>query len=266
MLLDSFTVIAQLINFLLLIWLLKRFLYRPILRAIDSREQRLRSEQEQARQQQQHAQQQQQQLTAELENLEIEKQAILTGSRQQAKQQSEQWLEEQRQQIEEQRRRWQQQLCQDQQAVQRQLVEHGQRALIDSLRRILTELADQPLEQQVCQVFVTQLRTLPAEQHQQLAHALSQPGSPPLIHSSFALTAPQQQRLRELLKQQWGCQNVTFNQDPGLICGLELATDDHKVSWSIANHLDHLQQQLQTQLLQNRICNKPSGEQPGEES
>ena len=36
-----FTVAAQVLNFLILVWLLKRFLYRPILHAIDVREQRI---------------------------------------------------------------------------------------------------------------------------------------------------------------------------------------------------------------------------------
>ena len=41
MLIDWFTVIAQVVNFLILVWLLKRFLYRPILNAIDAREKRI---------------------------------------------------------------------------------------------------------------------------------------------------------------------------------------------------------------------------------
>ena len=38
MLIDWFTVSAQAVNFLILIWLLKRFLYKPILGAMDARE------------------------------------------------------------------------------------------------------------------------------------------------------------------------------------------------------------------------------------
>ncbi len=41
MLIDWFTVIAQVANFLILVWLLKRFLYHPILNAIDAREKRI---------------------------------------------------------------------------------------------------------------------------------------------------------------------------------------------------------------------------------
>ena len=44
MLIDWFTVAAQILNFLILVWLLKRFLYKPILDAIDAREKRIITE------------------------------------------------------------------------------------------------------------------------------------------------------------------------------------------------------------------------------
>ena len=44
MLIDWFTVGAQALNFLVLVWLLKRFLYQPILDAIDAREKRIAKE------------------------------------------------------------------------------------------------------------------------------------------------------------------------------------------------------------------------------
>jgi F-type H+-transporting ATPase subunit b len=44
MLIDWFTVGAQVLNFLILVWLMKRFLYQPILDAIDAREQRIAAE------------------------------------------------------------------------------------------------------------------------------------------------------------------------------------------------------------------------------
>src|SRR5450631_1161046 len=44
MLIDWFTVGAQAINFIILVWLLKRFLYKPILDAVDAREKRVAAE------------------------------------------------------------------------------------------------------------------------------------------------------------------------------------------------------------------------------
>ncbi len=44
MLIDWFTVLAQAVNFLILVWLMKRFLYHPILNALDARERRIAAE------------------------------------------------------------------------------------------------------------------------------------------------------------------------------------------------------------------------------
>ena len=41
MTIDWFTVGAQIVNFIVLVWLLKRFLYKPVLAAIDAREKRI---------------------------------------------------------------------------------------------------------------------------------------------------------------------------------------------------------------------------------
>ena len=48
MLIDWFTVIAQIVNFLVLVYLLKRFLYKPIIKAMDGREQRIAGRLEEA--------------------------------------------------------------------------------------------------------------------------------------------------------------------------------------------------------------------------
>src|ERR1019366_2552120 len=44
MLIDWFTIGAQALNFLILVWLLKHFLYKPILNAIDAREKKVAAE------------------------------------------------------------------------------------------------------------------------------------------------------------------------------------------------------------------------------
>src|ERR1022692_208179 len=44
MLIDWYTVGAQALNFVILVWLMKRYLYKTILRAIDAREKRIAAE------------------------------------------------------------------------------------------------------------------------------------------------------------------------------------------------------------------------------
>ena len=54
---DYFTTIAQIINFLILVYLLRRFLYRPILKSMDEREQKIISRLKEAEQKKKDAEQ-----------------------------------------------------------------------------------------------------------------------------------------------------------------------------------------------------------------
>ena len=54
-----FTVIAQVINFLILVWLLKKFLYKPILNAVNDREKKISDELKDAASQKEAAQKEQ---------------------------------------------------------------------------------------------------------------------------------------------------------------------------------------------------------------
>ena len=59
-----FTVIAQLFNFILLVWLMKRFLYAPILAAIDEREKKIKAQLNDAKAQKSEAKKEQEEFNA----------------------------------------------------------------------------------------------------------------------------------------------------------------------------------------------------------
>jgi len=77
MLIDWFTVVAQAVNFLILVWLLKRFLYRPVLAAIDAREQKIATQLAQATQREAQAQTEREEFQRRNETLAREREAIL---------------------------------------------------------------------------------------------------------------------------------------------------------------------------------------------
>ena len=72
MLIDWFTVLAQIINFLILIYLLKRFLYGPIIRAMEEREKKMVADQDRAK----NAEKEAERMSSELER---ERQAARGG-------------------------------------------------------------------------------------------------------------------------------------------------------------------------------------------
>ena len=77
---DWVTVLAQIANFLVLLWLLKRFLYRPILDGIDAREAEIAKRMAAAEQAQQAAKEAESQYVKQRAQLVSEQDALLVNA------------------------------------------------------------------------------------------------------------------------------------------------------------------------------------------
>ena len=96
MLIDWFTVIAQIVNFLILVGLLKYFLYGRILRAMDQREDRIASRLTEAEQREQEAEDERRHYQARQKDLEEKQSDILAEAREKAEAERKRLLDEAR--------------------------------------------------------------------------------------------------------------------------------------------------------------------------
>ena len=88
-----FTVVAQAINFLILVWLLKRFLYKPILHAIDEREKGIAAQLAEAEAQKAEAQQERDDFQHKNEAFDQARAALLKKAEDEAKAERQRLLE-----------------------------------------------------------------------------------------------------------------------------------------------------------------------------
>ena len=103
---DWFTVIAQIINFLILVALLKRFLYGPIIRAMDDRERRIASRLEEANRREQEAQEEIAAYRARREELEDAREDALARAREEAEKTRHELITSARAEIREMQQQW----------------------------------------------------------------------------------------------------------------------------------------------------------------
>src|SRR5450631_2538240 len=96
MLIDWFTVAAQVVNFLILVWLLKRFLYRPILDAIDAREKQIAKELADADAKKAEAQKERDEFQRKNEEFDQQRAALLTKATDEANAERQRLLDETR--------------------------------------------------------------------------------------------------------------------------------------------------------------------------
>src|SRR3970040_1859513 len=97
MLIDWFTVSAQVVNFLILVWLMKRFLYQPILHAIDAREKRIARELADADGKRAEAEKERDEFQHKNEEFDQQRAALLSKARDEAQAERQRLLDEARQ-------------------------------------------------------------------------------------------------------------------------------------------------------------------------
>ena len=160
MLIDWFTVIAQVINFLILVWLLKRFLYRPILDAIDAREKSIAAQIADAQAQQIVAQKQQDEYQSKNAMFDKEHDKRMTQVMEDAKTERIKLLDLARSESDDLRKKLQQALVNEQHSLNEDLVRRARDEVFAIARKTLSDLAGISLEERMTDIFIARLREL----------------------------------------------------------------------------------------------------------
>ena len=245
MLIDWFTVAAQSINFLLLVWLLKRFLYQPILSAMDAREQRIARQLQDAEAQKHEAEGQSRGLRAANEEFERQKQALLDQAKAEAEATRERLTEEARAEIEARRLRWRESLREEENALQAEITSCVQEEIMAISRHALHDLAGIELEQQIAAAFVCRLKKLDDHEREHLASDVKISEKPMMIRSAFDLPPAIRLEIESVVREVLGPHlTVGYERVPGLIAGVELSSGGRKISWSISGYLSALEKRL----------------------
>lgn len=241
MLIDWFTVAAQVVNFVILVFLLKRFLYKPVLNAIDERETRIADTVKNAEIQRSAAEAEREMYLKKNEEIDAQSDDLMNQAREAAKAEGERLLEEERQAADASREKWQIALKSEQQRLGDDVVRRIQDEVFAISRQVLTDLTDMALEERMVEVFDRRLRMAKNSASDSLAKILRPAPESILVRSAFDLSDTQQATLRETFTEVFASDiKVKFESEKNLVGGIELIADGRKIAWTIANYLTEL--------------------------
>lgn len=254
MLIDWFTVAAQIFNFLILVALLKRFLYGPITRAMDAREAGIATHIKEARRQAEGAQQERRALEEKNRVLEERRAALLEAARQEAAKEGQALLRQVREDVHHKRLVWEEALQRDQSAFQNQWRRLAGAQFLRLAREALRALSGVELEEQMLRVFLQRWRDLPENEWQDLAAAIRRSGLRITIGSSFEIPQESRAILEQAVQRRLGSL-CTFHYETAavLVCGIELTAGGLKVGWSLRDYLRDLEEDLNLALDQKTL-------------
>ena len=238
MLIDWFTVAAQALNFLILVWLLKRFLYKPILNAIDAREKRIATELADADAKKAEARQERDEFIRKNKEFDKQRTALLTKAEDEATAERQRLLTKARKESDTLRAKWQEALRNEHRRLSEELTRRTREEVFAIARKTLTDLATTSLEEQMTDAFILRLGELSPGQRVELKSAFAAASTPAIVRSTFRLPTPQRRAIEGVLKDVLAIETqVQFETAPDLVSGIELTANGHKVGWSIGHYL-----------------------------
>src|ERR1022692_253982 len=242
MLIDWFTVGAQVLNFLILVWLLKHFLYKPILNAIDAREKRIAAELADADAKKTEAQKERDDFQNKNKVFDEQRSALLGKAADEAKVERERLLDEARKAAESLRATQATALRNDHARLGSEITRLAKNEVFGIARKTLADLATVSLEERVGEVFTRRLREMDGKAKALLGAALKSSSEPAVVRSTFDLGAAQRAAIQNALNETFSAEiRIGFETSPDLISGIELTTNGQKVAWSIADYLASLE-------------------------
>ena len=243
MLIDWFTVCAQALNFLILVWLMKRYLYRPVLDAIDTREKRIAAELADANAKKAEAQKDRDEFQHKNEEFDHERAALLSKATDEAQAERQRLLDEARKAAEALSSKRRETLRNEERSLHQAISRRTQQQVFAIARKALTDLATVSLEERLGEVFTRRLREMDGKAKEGLGAALKTASDPAVVRSTFDLPADQRAAIQNALNETFSAEiRIQFETAPELIAGIELTTNGQKVGWNIADYLASLQQ------------------------
>jgi F-type H+-transporting ATPase subunit b len=242
MLIDWFTVGAQAINFLILVWLLRRFLYKPILNAIDARENKIAAELADADAKRAEASKERDEFQHKNQEFDQQRAALLSKATDEAKIERQRLLKAAGVAADALTVKRQEALRSDAEHLDQSISRRALGEVFAITRKTLTDLANASLEERMAEVFTRRLRTLNGQGKIGLGEALKTASDPALVRSAFDLPGEQRATIQNAVNETFSADiHLRFETAPDLVSGIELTTNGQKVSWSIADYLTSLE-------------------------
>lgn len=237
---DWITVAAQIVNFLVLIWLLKRFLYRPILDGIEAREAEIAARMGEAAAVRELAEAKEAEYKAQIAELSASRAEMLEAARRDAEAERDALLAEARALLA--REQAEREAHRAEQAARYTADLHlaGAEALLALTRKALADLADETLERRIVLHAAGRLEGM-TDALQEAAGETREA----VVLTRDPLPEDVQARLRDDLAAILKGVTLRFESDPSLSPGLNLRLGGAQVGWTIDSYLNGLQAALE---------------------
>jgi len=246
---DWFTFAAQIVNFLILLALLKRFLYGPILKQIAARETEIASRFDRASEERSAAEATKLGFEFRMEELSHTKQKLLAEAADEVERWKSEHISEAKAEVADSRADWFHELNRERQQLQDRLLEKYRTHALKLAEGVVGCLADSQGQSVVVDAFIRHLQKAEDTPRFAAGNHRGEAEHSTIVRSAFELSDAQQTEVRDaLVVAGVHPARIQFRRDESLICGIEVRTEDHEVSWNARDSLSFLANEFSREL------------------
>jgi len=240
-----FTLIAQIINFLVLMWLLKRYLYKPILKAIDERENKIVAQLKDAEAKKAEAEKERDEFNKKNETFDRQKKELMQKAILESNVEGQKLKEQARNEANTLKAKLEKNVQDSQENRNREIAQKIEQEVVAVARKTLGELSSVSLEEQTVNTFIKKIDALKEDEKEKFISTLTSGKNPILVQSAFKLSTTQQNEIQQSVNAVLAKESqFQFKIEPELISGIELAANGYKLSWSISEYINSLEKSM----------------------
>lgn len=249
---DLVTLIAQIINLLILLFLLRKFLYLPVMRAVEARQKAVADELQAAEEAQKHAQNTIKACEKQTQKLEAQKQDILQKAHQEADDLAAELTARAQDEYVAAQKQWQRRMLAEQDSFVHTMQKAVTLQFNHFAQKALRQIADVDINDLAVDCLLKQLDNLSPEQ--QVEYAADFRAKKRIeIQSAASLTEENQQKLTKYLRRKWQLlpqTQIVFTVNDELICGLSIVAEEQLISWNLEEYMRQFGQNLKQEATQ----------------
>ena len=241
------TFFAQIINLFLLVWLLKKFLYHPIISAIEKRQAYIEDKVRKADEAVKSAQKQEEKLARQVRLWEKEKQKRmdeLDSELDSYRHQQVGTIETEANYL---RKKMQDSLNRENTSLQLEIRDMMAHNFLNLAQKVLTDLSGLSPMDQAITLFCQKVSDLNKTEVKSIRDILKKKKQI-MISSSAKLTEKEKKKLSSFLSEHFGHGDIIYREDPNLILGLEAIIGETVLEWNLKSYLDTFEGNLNAAL------------------
>ncbi len=245
---DWFTFVAQIVNFLILLVLLKYLLFDRIVKVMDERQEMLTKRQNEADSQRDEAEAERRKYEELRKKVEKDREEVKSRASEEAQEAKKEMMRKARKEVEKKRSEWEQALTREKQEFLDALRNRLAGEIMKITAKVVRDIADEDVQNLAIEQFLGKIKSLEKEEKKRMQQAAGDGADGIHVESAVAIEKARREDISKIVSGLLKGKEVNYSENPSLGLGIELRAGDQRISWSLYPYLRELERTVDEML------------------